>query len=61
MFDSIIKKMSWIDFKISGIIGIGVGILLTQNIDWFINLYWGWTFGVIILCYIKILYSLLIK
>jgi len=60
MFEKFTKKLTWIDFKLFGLIGIGFGILLAK-INWFADLHWGWLVGIMVLCYVKIFQSLLKK
>ena len=59
-FDKLVKKMSWIDIKLSALIGIGFGILLTR-VGWAAILSSEWVIVIIILCYCKIFYSLFVK
>ena len=59
-FDKLVKKMSWVDVKLSALIGIGFGILLAK-IGWFSNFSSEWIIVIIVLCYCKIFYSLFIK
>ena len=58
--DSLVKKLSWLDVKLVGFVGIGFGILLAK-IDWFANLSWVLIVVLIALAYIKLFYSLFVK
>lgn len=59
-FDSLVEKMSWIDMKLVGFIGIGFGLLLAR-IGWFANLSWVLIIVLMAAAYLKVFYSLFRK
>ena len=59
-FNKLVKKLSWVDMKLVGFVGIGLGLLLAR-IDWFSNLNWVLIVGLIVLAYAKIVYSIFVK
>ena len=59
-FDKLVKKLSWIDIKLVGLIGICFGVLLAKLLC-VSCIPWQGIVALIILCYFKIIYSLFLK
>ena len=61
LFNTLVKRMTWFDMKLVGLIGIGFGLLLARYFSWFTNLSVTLLVVLIVICYVRILYVMFFK